>query len=476
MAFTARQVRFSLAVVLCMMGLAVALASVSRAATLTATPSTFASVYGQAQSGDTILLASGSYGTWQGGSKQVTIRAADGATPTMRVNLGSGDANFTLDGIGGIGGVVSAGARDFTIRNSVFTGTLDLRGMPGANILLDGNTHDWPVVSQSGGPNAKLFVWSSSPGASSGVTVRNSSFRNGDLDGIHVGGGAGLDVLDNRFVNICDGSGPNHADMLQTEGMAGGRIAGNLFQGSASCATQALTSYDSGTVDVVLEDNVIDVRRPWGIEWYSDRNSIIRHNTVRYYPDSGCNFTGLVCGQIDIGHKTQDPISTGTQVYDNIGTVVATNGHAAARVDHNQNGPGVAFVGPLDTWAGFALASGSTGENAASDGLDLGIRVTPTPTPTPTPPPDTAALAVWSAPVGARVGQPVTLDGTASQGDAPIACLWRFEYPDGSLVQSRTGCLISFTFQVVGTKYVRLVVTDADGDTHGLLRTFTVSS
>ena len=54
----------------------------------------------------------------------------------------------------------------------------------------------------------------------------------------------------------------------------------NLFQGDASCATQALTSYDSGTVGVVIEDNVIDVRRPWGIEWYSDRDSIIRHNTV----------------------------------------------------------------------------------------------------------------------------------------------------------------------------------------------------
>ena len=36
------------------------------AATVRATPSSFASTFSSAQAGDTILLASGSYGTWTG--------------------------------------------------------------------------------------------------------------------------------------------------------------------------------------------------------------------------------------------------------------------------------------------------------------------------------------------------------------------------------------------------------------------------
>ena len=71
---------------------------------------------------------------------------------------------------------------------------------------------------------------------------------------------------------------------------------------------------------MIIEDNVVDIRRPWGIELYADRNSIVRHNTVRHYPDSACDFTGIECGQIDINRKTVNPAGTGTQVYDNLTT------------------------------------------------------------------------------------------------------------------------------------------------------------
>lgn len=48
-----------------------------------ATTSTFASVFAGAQGGDTVYLAAGSYGTWQGGAKAspgVTIKPEPGAT------------------------------------------------------------------------------------------------------------------------------------------------------------------------------------------------------------------------------------------------------------------------------------------------------------------------------------------------------------------------------------------------------------
>src|SRR4051812_21181315 len=144
-------------VVAAAVAVAVSLSSAAAAGTCdrSATPSTLASQISAATSGQTICLASGSYGTWSGTNKQITLRADDGATPTMRVSLGAGDSGFTLDGLSGMGGSVAGGAHDFTIRNSSFDASFDVQGTPGANIVLDGNKHDWPAVF-SGGANAKL--------------------------------------------------------------------------------------------------------------------------------------------------------------------------------------------------------------------------------------------------------------------------------------------------------------------------------
>ena len=360
-----------------------------------ATPATFASQLSAAAAGQTICLASGNYGTFSGTAKAVTIRAADGANPQMRVNFGAGDAGFTLDGLTGMGGAVRSGAHDITIRNSAFTSTIDIQGSPGANLLLDHNSHDWNAVYGNGGPNAKIFIYSNSDGASSGLTVQSSTIRNGNLDGIHIGGSAGATILNNTFENLCD-TGTNHTDNLQTEGMVGGRIAGNLMRAGSGCATQGLTSFDSGTVGVLVEDNVIDIHRPWGIEFYSDRGSIIRHNTVRWYADAQCDFGGIQCGQIDINRKSQDPAGSGTQVYDNLATSVNFANGSTGVDDHNVNGQSAKFGGPADRYAGFKLAADSpVGLHAASDGMDSGARVglvtdvpvtIPTPSPAPTSP------------------------------------------------------------------------------------------
>jgi hypothetical protein len=119
---------------------------------------------------------------------------------------------------------------------------------------------------------------------------------------------------------------------------------------------------------------VVDTTRPNGIEIYSDEGSTIRHNTVRYYGDAQCAFSGIVCGGIDITRKSDlaDPPSVGTQVYDNVGIVRTSYGTTVARNDHNSSGALATYVGPLNAWAGFHLANGSAG--LASDGLNVGIR------------------------------------------------------------------------------------------------------
>ena len=83
---------------------------VAGAADFHATPSTFASMFSQAQAGDTVYLASGSYGSWSGGAKSgmVTVAADAGASPSMS------------------GGSFGSGVRNITIRGVTFTGPVEV--------------------------------------------------------------------------------------------------------------------------------------------------------------------------------------------------------------------------------------------------------------------------------------------------------------------------------------------------------------
>jgi hypothetical protein len=462
--------------------------------------STLASAVSAATAGQTICLASGSYGTFTGTSSAITRAAAAGATPTMQVNFGSGDSSFTLDGLSGMSGMINGGAKNITIRNSTFTNQIDIEGAT-SNIVLDHVRLDWNAVSTNGGPNSKIFLNTSGTLTAPAVTIQNSSITNGDLDGIHVGGGSGVQIVGNTFSNLCDRN-VNHTDNIQFEGGTQVRIAGNYFYAAQNCPTQGITSYDSGTNGVIVEDNVVDIPRDWGIEFYADKNSIIRHNTVVYHPKSYSNF-GTGTGFIDINRKSQDPAGSGTQVYDNITTGVSFANGSTGTQKNNVSGANVKYVGPTTTYAGFKLASDSpAGRNAASDGLDAGARIgttstpdptptpdpdptptpdpdptpTPDPDPTPTPTPDTPANAVWTAPSGAVVGTAVTLDGTSSTGDGTLSCSWSFENQDGSIIwETQTGCKLSKTFTVADTKYVKLTVTDADGDTSSNKKSFAVA-
>jgi hypothetical protein len=353
-----------------------------------ATTETFAAQVAAAAPGQAICLATGDYGTFAGTDKAITLRAADGAKPRMTVEFDTGDAGFTLDGIGGLGGSILGAARRITIRDSTFTAPLSLDSTGLRGILLDGNSHDWKARFD-GGANAKLYIGTKGTLAKPAVTVRNSTIRNGDLDGIHVAGASGLVIENNEIAELCD-IGTNHTDAIQF-GRASPRatqvrISHNYVHASRSCTTQGIDGFDAGTGSVIIEDNVVDVRRPWNIELYADSDSIVRHNTVRWHSDRECSLRGP-CGQIDINRKREDPAGTGTQVIDNIVTAVGFSGGSTGVAHHNMcrarcRGTGSLsrrtpiFAGGANptTWAGHCLAARSPGKGAASDGLDIGIR------------------------------------------------------------------------------------------------------
>ena len=185
------------------------------AATLHATTSTFASTVAAAQPGDTVLLASGSYGNWKGVTKTspgITIKPESGATPSMSLawdTLGA-PAWLTLDGITVTGGLISGPTHDVTIKNSTFPGYLQINpgASPGANnacgncpamddnhIVFDNdvfNLASCPSGSCLGYEGRVSFAYEGPNPA--GVTVKNSTFTSGCADGVQFVGSAGRGV------------------------------------------------------------------------------------------------------------------------------------------------------------------------------------------------------------------------------------------------------------------------------------------
>jgi hypothetical protein len=361
-------------------------AGTTQAATYSATTSTFATVLAGAVHGDTIELATGNYGTFSGTTQAVTIQAASGATPVMQFDFGSTAHGFTIDGVSGASGEILTGAHDITIRDSSFTDGLKIDGVTDANILLDHDEFLNIDAAPAGLPARVALPYTCA--TASGVTVQNSLFAGGDADGVQAG--CALTVQDNEFRDVAEHTGTtNHTDAIQCGGGCPGGlvIRRNWIHLTSLATTQGITAYDTVS-DALVEDNVVDIFRVWGIEWYSDTDSIIRHNTVVYRaPD--CGWPGAPCGYIGLDHKPGDPAGSGTVIEDNIATGLSIdNGSTTGSEDYNlfEDGSGTGandltgsptFAGGATptTFAGFALTGGSTGKSAAADGSDLGARV-----------------------------------------------------------------------------------------------------
>ena len=456
------------------------------AAERSATPSTLSSVFAGAGGGDVIRLSSGSYGTFRGASKPstVTLKAADGASVTMGLSLNGVD-NLRFEGLTVSGAEISGSASNITIRGSRFTGHVLIRAdqLANAGIVLDDNDHrDINVCGTCYEGRITVIRDSGSP---SGVVISNSRFSGGNTDGLQIGG-RGVRVLGNEFSNLRQGD-PSvaHTDAVQLYGQSETVLRGNYFHD----VVNGIVAWDGATREVI-EDNVIMTTggQP-AVALESDNGSVVRHNT-------------MVRSGLRLFNKSGNAPGTGTRVLDNI--IPSFNRESGSLAEENFNliaggggsGPrdlrGVPiFVGgssPAGV-AGFALAPGSPGKAAASDGTDIGARIggaLPAPPPLPVPDPDDGgepepvpdvpADAVWSAPQGARTGQPVRLDGTASGGNGPLVCTWSFENEDGGTVwETRSGCSIQMTFRNADTKHVKLTVRDADGDTDALRRSFSVA-
>lgn len=355
------------------------------------------SAISSAAAGSTICLSDGTYSgfTLNGVSKspRVTVKAVNqrGASISGTLSISGNSSGFTFDGLNFSSiRITGASTRELTFRNYNQTGQFLIDGVTVAtpNILLENFTHN--NVSASSAPNARIHF--SYGGRSSPVaTIRNATIDGGCADGIQSG--VPFIIEDSRLMNMQVGNCPNdpHTDALQLYGgpFAGTVIRNNYFYRNV----QVLTAYD-GVDNVLIENNIFDPgpdgeRRPCQIELYSDDSSIVRHNTVLY---RGSNY-----GSICVDRKSQDDAGRGTVITDNIAnSIVSANGSAIAKRASNlvrsgasgtdiQGAPTYAGGATPTSISGFALASGSLGVNAASDGKNVGANPGPA-APMPNPP------------------------------------------------------------------------------------------
>jgi parallel beta-helix repeat protein len=368
---------------------------------LNATTSNFASQLAAAQPGQTLCLASGNYGKFNGVVKTtpgVTITAASGATPTMSISflMSPGAAWLTLDHLTISGGTITGPTNHVTFQNNVWTDKLVIwpKGannfcsgcpdMSNASIVFDNEMFNLAAnQSGSGGYEGRIQL---ADGGSSpqGITIRNSKFTTGCADGIQVSGSnAGYGVTigpNNEFYNLAQGNCGAHVDSIQFVGTGaiGPVITSNYFHDN----TDGIVMYDWRN-NAQINNNVF-VR----IDHHSinagglDSNSVVDHNTV-IGDNIDCSRSRVNDGTLECYAVFRNNIAAnmtavggGTSHPSYSDYNLCTDGSAGCPGSHSLIGRPT-YVGGTNpsTYAGFALASGSLGRNAGSDGKDMGINI-----------------------------------------------------------------------------------------------------
>ncbi len=417
------------------------------AADLQANPSSLGSVFAAAQPGDVIHLAAGDYGTFAGGAKpgMVTIVADPGVAASLTARL-NGASFVRFSGLT-IGSAEVRGSHHVEFVGNRFVGHTLIETNANADlaIRLDANTHHGINVCSSC-HEGRVTVKGFNNTTANGVVISNSSFTGGNSDGVQVVGKPfGTQIgPGNRFVDI-PMIDDTHTDAIQLYGSRHTRITGNLIYRTET-GIMAPDGADHETID---NNVIVTLGYPWGIVLGSDQGSVIRHNTL---PDGACSWNTR-CGILRVDGGNSGSASSGTVVQDNVlGSLLQGGGSTLAYGDHNllaggglrggQNRAGVPrFVGGASptTWAGYALAAGSPGKAAASDGADMGIVVTPPAgaAPGPASRPSTAGgnesaraaarprVSITSPAPGVRFGKRlrVTADASDNSGIARVE-LW----------------------------------------------------
>jgi hypothetical protein len=359
--------RFGVPGVLVVTLISFSIAPRAHAATHPATPSTFASVWSGAAGGDVIVLAAGSYGAFNGGSKAspVTIQPASGAIASMSLNFNSAN-NIKIDGLTITGASVST-SRNLTITNCKFTGQMVLRAdVANANILVDHSTFDGISVTPNDYEGRLQIIGSAAP---AGIIISNCHFSGGESDGIQIGADGVQIGPGNEFANILQGNSTLHIDPLQLYGARNTLITGNYFHDNST----SIMAPDGGTNEQIINNVFAGTNYP-SITAGSWNGALISHNVI-------LDAVRVYSGNSNVASKN-------VIVRDYVAPNLAISAGQASVEDYNlvpSGGTGAhdvraspQYVGGTrpTSYVGFKLAAGTPGTGKASDGTDIGITLT----------------------------------------------------------------------------------------------------
>jgi large repetitive protein len=463
---------------------------------LNATTSNFATVIADASPGQVVCLASGDYSGFAGTSKSspgITITSAPGAVVTFNSGMSldlSDVQNFTLDGTGG-GGTMSVGglvdmetnsdafqneALNLTFQNMSFSaadGNVLLQGEENSNITFNRDTFVDANAKCSGGSATGLsgifYVQpTSSPTTQTGLTVENSIFvASSDLwnPGRAVQDGAPMAFKNNvitGFTDHTESASCNHIDGLQLYSGSDATTGSVTFTGNLCYDDYGCIMGFDGTSDNTITDNACYDMETACINLYADTGSVVNHNVDESggadpgdcntmnessAPIQSCTDSTLLLNS----SKSGDRATTAETYTNNIdlhgpnvqsGSLSSnTNNMWSGASSPNINGTPT-YTGGTNptTWAGFELSSGSTGHDAGTDGLDVGIRASAGGPPTGggSAPTNTAAPTITGTPTE---GQTLTTtNGTWTiTGNIPTATTYQwFDCPSSTF--SPTSC------------------------------------
>jgi hypothetical protein len=400
------------------LGLFGCLQSASAACDFNATSSNFSTQLAAAAPGQTICLATGNYGTFNGMTKTspgVTLTAAPGATPTMALWFGTTTSPASwliLDNITIAGGNINGPANNITFRNSHFTDKLTIwqnaknnscSGCPAlnnSNIVFDNDLFDMSANQAGvGGYEGRIqIIGSGNDPVPAGVTIKNSKLTTGCADGIQIGGGGyGVTIgPNNEFYNLLQGSCGPHIDSIQFVGTdpTGPVITGNYFHDN----TTGIIGYDYAN-DATITNNVLKSIAADGTAIAGNATGTISHNTlINNELSCGVTHQGNVCHSAFINN-----IATGFYLDGGgAGAPSALDFNLCTKAScpsgygtHNLTGTPT-YVGGTSptTYSAFPLTSSSIGHNAANDGNDIGINVANVATAVPSPPTNLIIVSV----------------------------------------------------------------------------------
>lgn len=325
---------------------------------LNATPANFTAQLAAAQTGQTLCLTSGNYSATNGKSGVTVVSIPEAAASIAGSNPVSG-ARFV--GINWTGTICMTDAQNVLIDR-------------GQLVNLGQSCNEGRITLRGNG---------------AGTVISNSLFQGGASDGIQLTGSAtGYHIgPGNIFRNILQGGcGVTHCDAIQFYGGSNNVIDGNWFDNDSTI----LMSPDCNGSPMTFTNNVVN-------------------------QEAGSAAAALTLG----GTTSADKFVHNTMIRGGFRVYGGNPGNCSAGAvpkDNLSPGSGVVFVGGSNptSYAGFALALGSVGIGAASDGLNLGINVVGAAPPVPSAP----AITTTSLPAGV-VGSSYAVSFSAV-GTAPI--------------------------------------------------------